>query len=154
MRYRRGFYAGKNIFISHPDADNVLVMSPWTSAKRTLITWPIVMFMFTLVVSVTLAILTFRNMLSVVETHKTNPVVSFVGASTIAAIMNSVWISVMNAAYAHIARSLNDKENHRTDTQHEDALILKIFLFQFFNSCRPLRLKLGNSGAARNSHSL
>eukprot|EP01035_Chromulina_nebulosa_P017328 gene17328-22872_t len=29
---------------------------------------------------------------------------------------------------------LNDRENHRTDTQYEDAMVSKIFLFQFVNS--------------------
>ncbi len=41
----------------------------------------------------------------------------------------------MNIVYFKIAKWLNDKENHRTETEHEDQLIIKTFLFQFFNSC-------------------
>jgi hypothetical protein len=33
-----------------------------------------------------------------------------------------------------MAVSLTDKENHRTDTEYEDALISKLFAFQFVNS--------------------
>ena len=40
----------------------------------------------------------------------------------------------MNIVYFKIAKWLNDKENHRTETEHEDQLIIKTFLFQFFNS--------------------
>ena len=40
----------------------------------------------------------------------------------------------MTALYNGIARTLNDWENHRTDTQYEDALIGKTFMFQFVNS--------------------
>jgi anoctamin-10/anoctamin-7 len=36
--------------------------------------------------------------------------------------------------YQTIAENLNDMENHRTDTQYEDNLITKVFLFQFVNS--------------------
>ena len=44
-------------------------------------------------------------------------------------------LQVMNIVYFKIAKWLNDKENHRTETEHEDQLIIKTFLFQFFNSC-------------------
>ena len=33
---------------------------------------------------------------------------------------------------------LNDLENHRTETEHEDALIMKAFFFQFSNSYSAL----------------
>ena len=52
----------------------------------------------------------------------------------VGAILNTVWITVMNIVYFKIAKWLNDKENHRTETEHEDQLIIKTFLFQFFNS--------------------
>ena len=36
--------------------------------------------------------------------------------------------------YESIAVWLNDKENHRTDTEYNDGLIIKNFLFQFVNN--------------------
>lgn len=48
--------------------------------------------------------------------------------------MNSVVIVSLNLIYQNIAIFLNDYENHRTDTEYEDYLISKIFLFQMVNS--------------------
>jgi hypothetical protein len=55
----------------------------------------------------------------------------------ITSLLNAVQIQVMNAIYGTIAIRLNDYENHRTDTQYEDALIGKTFIFQFVNSFAP-----------------
>jgi len=54
--------------------------------------------------------------------------------ATVAALLNAVQIQVMNVIYQRIAEYLNDMENHHTDTQYEDNLIGKVFLFQFVNS--------------------
>ncbi len=40
----------------------------------------------------------------------------------------------MNRAFRDVATWLNDFENHRTDTQYEDNLVTKLFVFQLFNS--------------------
>lgn len=40
--------------------------------------------------------------------------------------------------YADVAIRLTDYENHRTDTQYEDSLIAKTFIFQFVNSFASL----------------
>jgi anoctamin-10/anoctamin-7 len=58
--------------------------------------------------------------------------------SIITAIINAVQIQVLNAIYQTVAVYLNDYENHRTDTQYEDALIAKVFIFQFVNSFSSL----------------
>ena len=55
-------------------------------------------------------------------------------AATIAGLVNYVQIVVMGLVWGKVARKLNDFENHRTATQYEDSLILKTFLFQFFNN--------------------
>jgi hypothetical protein len=64
-------------------------------------------------------------------------VVQYVGdnnAQTLASIANAVQIQVMNFIYTFLANALSERENHRTDTQFEDSMITKIFLFQFVNS--------------------
>ncbi len=58
--------------------------------------------------------------------------------STITALINAVQIQVLNAIYGSVAIFLNDYENHRTDTEYEDALIAKTFIFQFVNSFSSL----------------
>jgi hypothetical protein len=53
-------------------------------------------------------------------------------------IFNAVIITLLNITYINIAISLNDYENHRTDTIYEDALIAKMFIFQTVNSFAAL----------------
>jgi hypothetical protein len=55
-------------------------------------------------------------------------------AQTVASIANSIQILIANAVYTFLATALTNRENHRTETQYEDSLISKIFLFQFVNS--------------------
>lgn len=55
-------------------------------------------------------------------------------ASTVASFLSTVQIQVLNMAYYRIAKVMNERENHKTDTAFQDALILKLFLFQFINS--------------------
>lgn len=47
---------------------------------------------------------------------------------------NAVFIIFMNAVYSKVAQKVTDWENHRTDNEYENALILKTFAFQFVNS--------------------
>jgi hypothetical protein len=49
-------------------------------------------------------------------------------------MINAMFITFMNVVYKKVATILNNFENHRTDTAYEDALIGKVFLFQFVNS--------------------
>ena len=45
-----------------------------------------------------------------------------------------VCITVVGDAFFAVATYLNDFENHRTDTEYEDSLILKVSVFYIFNS--------------------
>ena len=40
----------------------------------------------------------------------------------------------MNELFKIISRKLNNWENHRTQTEYDDALIIKTVVFQFVNS--------------------
>ncbi len=53
---------------------------------------------------------------------------------TAASVANAISIMILNNVYGRVAIALNDWENHRTETEYENALILKTFLFQFVNS--------------------
>jgi Calcium-activated chloride channel len=55
-------------------------------------------------------------------------------AQSLASIVNALQIQISNFAYSFIATSLTDYENHRTDTEYEDSMVIKIFIFQFVNS--------------------
>jgi hypothetical protein len=55
-------------------------------------------------------------------------------ASTVASALNTVQIQILNVLYYQVATSMNNRENHQTDTQYQDSLITKLFMFQFINS--------------------
>ena len=44
----------------------------------------------------------------------------------------------MDTIYQNIAIRLTNQEGHRTDVQFEDALVGKLFIFQFVNNFAPL----------------
>ncbi|KAF1327051.1 Anoctamin-like protein, partial [Globisporangium splendens] len=48
--------------------------------------------------------------------------------------LNAVQILILNTVYRGVAKKLNDLENHRTDREYENHLVIKVFLFQFCNS--------------------
>lgn len=48
--------------------------------------------------------------------------------------LNAIQILILNTVYRGVAKKLNDLENHRTDREYENHLVIKVFLFQFCNS--------------------
>ena len=58
--------------------------------------------------------------------------------SGISSLMNVGQILIFNLIYQHVAVKLTHQENHRTDTEYENALVLKVFVFQFINSYASL----------------
>lgn len=55
-------------------------------------------------------------------------------ATIVTSLMIAVQIQVFEMFYTDLAFRLNSLENHRTDTEFEDNLIIKTFLFQFVNA--------------------
>ena len=56
----------------------------------------------------------------------------------ITSLVNAVQIQVLNILYGTVAIKLTKYENHRTETEFEDSLIAKTFIFQFINSFSPM----------------
>jgi len=56
------------------------------------------------------------------------------GGHYFCALLNAIQIQIFNGIYERMAISLTNWENHRTETQHENALTIKIFVFQIVNS--------------------
>ncbi|CAE7667975.1 ANO7 [Symbiodinium microadriaticum] len=55
-------------------------------------------------------------------------------AQLIASVVNAVQIQIFNYYYESLVDDLTEWENHRTDTEFEDSMITKLYLFQFVNS--------------------
>ena len=62
-----------------------------------------------------------------------SPLASSIGQK-LPMILSTVWITIMNTAYRSVAVYFNDMENYRTETEYNDALIIKTIIFQFVNS--------------------
>jgi anoctamin-10/anoctamin-7 len=54
--------------------------------------------------------------------------------SLVSGVVNAIVIQVMNKIYESLAYKMNNYENHQSQTDYDDALILKVFVFQFVNS--------------------
>jgi anoctamin-10/anoctamin-7 len=55
-------------------------------------------------------------------------------AQLIPALLCAAVIMVGSRVFSGIAIQLTNMENHKTDTQYEDSVIIKTFVFEFFNS--------------------
>eukprot|EP00937_MAST-01D_sp_MAST-1D-sp2_P003828 g3828.t1 len=82
-----------------------------------------------------IAVLTAISMIFYLKTVLVNdPAYGPKKGAQITGVLNGVQIQIMNVVYRTIAIKLNKWENHRTDTEYENNLIAKTFLFQFVNS--------------------
>lgn len=59
-------------------------------------------------------------------------------AASISSVFIAIQIEVLNKSFSQVALRLNDVENYRTNSDYEDALISKSFVFQFLNSFSSL----------------
>jgi hypothetical protein len=112
---------------SYIDGEEMIYYPPSKARRFVAVSQSVVMSFIAIVIGVVAAIYTFRFYLQ--ARNDTSG-----AASTIASIINTVQIQVFNLIYQYTARKLTDLENHRTDTEYEDRLITKLFVFQFINS--------------------
>ena len=68
------------------------------------------------------------------KTYLQNNGLSSGNAQLYASVINSVQIQLTNLLYTFLANELTQRENHRTQAKYDDALVVKIFVFQFINS--------------------
>lgn len=59
---------------------------------------------------------------------------SSVSAAYVTAVLNSVQREIFTFIYSYISDYLTDSENHKTETEHENSMILKSFVFSFVNA--------------------
>lgn len=97
----------------------------------------IIFFFMSLVIASVVAVFTLRIALTTTYSKEFTIGDVQLGA-IISSIANAVQIQVMNEIYGIVSVKLNDFENHRTETEYENALISKTFAFQFVNSFASL----------------
>ena len=59
-------------------------------------------------------------------------------APILCSVLNAIQIQIFNFIYRKLSKTLTDLENHKTQEQYNDSLVLKIFAFQFVNSYNSL----------------
>ena len=57
---------------------------------------------------------------------------------TLCSLANAVQILIFNFIYSKLVKMLTEMENHKTQGQYEDSLVLKTFAFQFVNAFNSL----------------
>eukprot|EP00033_Pygsuia_biforma_P003008 GCRY01003309.1.p1 GENE.GCRY01003309.1~~GCRY01003309.1.p1 ORF type:complete len:797 (+),score=257.69 GCRY01003309.1:169-2559(+) len=138
---RYGFYSDNGTFVSleaeaekHPDKPEAVEQQVYYSKHRrnmkALAGLGVVLLFTVVVVLVTLWVMELR----VVLQDHVSPFWGGVLTGNILAII----ISVLNFVYGYIAFYLNRWENHRTETDNRNGLIIKTFVFQFINSYMSL----------------
>ncbi|CAM9104726.1 unnamed protein product [Ectocarpus sp. 13 AM-2016] len=113
---------------------------PSESRKRFIFSQTVILGLILVVIGVVASIFWLKYFLTQASPAQSSALdvwgVSF--ATIIPPLVNAVQIQVMNAFYGTVAIKLTDLENHRTDTEYEDNLIAKTFMFQFVNSYASL----------------
>ncbi|XP_052832861.1 anoctamin-7 [Octopus bimaculoides] len=94
----------------------------------------IIVLMICLVLVFIIAVIMYRVLVSIplFKNEDLRPRAAII-ASTSAAIVNLIFIMLLGKVYERLAFSLTQWEMHRTQTDFEDQLIFKVFLFQFVN---------------------
>ncbi|CAI9741493.1 anoctamin-7 isoform X1 [Octopus vulgaris] len=94
----------------------------------------IIVLMICLVLVFIIAVIMYRVLVSIplFKSEELRPRAAII-ASISAAIVNLIFIMLLGKVYERLAFSLTQWEMHRTQTDFEDQLIFKVFLFQFVN---------------------
>jgi hypothetical protein len=107
-----------------------IVAYPWRRLCSRLQTRSVILAMCLTVGAMCVAVVCLRIFLTQVQK---DPVLRD-WAGILCGIVNSVQIVIMTVVWRKFAFMLNDRENWKTDTEWEDALTLKTFLFMFVNN--------------------
>ncbi|XP_028401787.1 anoctamin-4-like isoform X2 [Dendronephthya gigantea] len=97
----------------------------------------VLLFMVCLVLAATAGIIIYR-VISRVDLFDRKGSIGPTLASVTSSFLNTICIMVMGKCYQRLAVILTEWENHRTQTSYDDALIVKLFAFQFVNSYASL----------------
>ncbi|GFS09142.1 anoctamin [Elysia marginata] len=94
----------------------------------------ILLLMVALVIASVVGVIIYRVIMNVDYCPNLNDNECLVLTTVVSSILNAVSILLLGKVYDMLAIKLTDWENHRTQTRYDDALIMKLFAFQFVNS--------------------
>ena len=92
-----------------------------------------VLFMVCLALALFVGIIIYRVVLNAVLNAKTSRFLGSTIVSITSALINLIIIVLLSQFYSWLAVKLTDFEYRRTDTEYENSLTIKMYLFQFVN---------------------
>ncbi|ESN98940.1 hypothetical protein HELRODRAFT_162412 [Helobdella robusta] len=93
-----------------------------------------ILFMVCVVFIITAALILYRVVMTIDFCPNVPSTSCLLVSVIVATILNTIGIMVLNKVYKWVATRLTDWENRRTQTDYDDAIILKLFAFEFANS--------------------
>ncbi|XP_054996598.1 anoctamin-7 [Sorex araneus] len=109
---------------------------PRTRLPRLLTGSAAILIMLCVVMIFLVSVIIYRGIVSIAIFHTGNPVLMTQAgniANISSTVLNLVLILLLGQVYTSLAEQLTRWEMHRTQTLHEDAFTLKVFIFQFVN---------------------
>ncbi|XP_078488523.1 anoctamin-7 isoform X1 [Ciona intestinalis] len=111
--------------------------SPKQRLRRMFTGFAILVIMLVVVVIFVLSVILYKCLIGVVMSHSHDKLihgeVSTIMRSVSGALLNLILIMLMSNVYTAVAEWLTRWEMHRTQTEYENALTFKVFIFQFVN---------------------
>ncbi|XP_056330037.1 anoctamin-7 [Danio aesculapii] len=104
--------------------------------SRTLTGNMVIILMISIVLIFLMAIILYRTILSIIIYRSQSAFFIFSAgriASLTGSMLNLLVILLLSRLYTYLAQCLTRWEMHRTQTEYENAFILKVFIFQFVN---------------------
>lgn len=111
---------------SYVDGSDIVYSNPFWKSVRVYLSLSVILAMIFGSVMATISVYALKYYITVY--------VGFTNAQYVASALSGLQIAIFNVIYNAIAIILNNYENHRTETEWEDALVAKLFAFQFVNS--------------------
>ncbi|GAB9469453.1 hypothetical protein Gpo141_00006732 [Globisporangium polare] len=135
FRYRAQFRGTKS-YNPITDAEEMTYESKAKRRRAFLISMVVVLMMVCIVCVALFALFLLKHAINEQDTYKKYKVDAKYRSSMTMGVtgLNAIQILILNTVYRGVAKKLNDLENHRTDREYENHLVIKVFLFQFCNS--------------------
>ncbi|XP_076446692.1 anoctamin-7-like isoform X2 [Babylonia areolata] len=98
------------------------------------LSFSVLIFMISLVLISVVAIIMYRVIMNIDYCPGLDAASCIIVTTILSSVLNAFSILLLTRVYNVLARKLTEWENHRTQTKFDDALIFKLFAFQFVNS--------------------
>ncbi|KFM64133.1 Anoctamin-7, partial [Stegodyphus mimosarum] len=134
---RPQFRGTKEVY--NPFSQQLLQYYPFhKSMLKYLMSFSVLVMMVMLVFISVTGVIVYRVWMTVSYCSPEDKVCDLMHGTIIATLLNTLSIMILGKIYEYIAIKLTEWENHQTLSGHNDALVIKLFAFQFANTYASL----------------